>query len=144
VADPTDTTSRIALARDHLTAKLGELRRREARVRRVLSRIRQFANPWLGIGVAAFIGYRLGRPDPTPAAVEPTPARSETLVRAVVRASLVAVAQAVVRDRRSPLRAAADMRSRLVRRTWRAIEHSPGQDEQIGVWRPLVDLRTGA
>jgi hypothetical protein len=97
VADPTDTTSRIALARDHLTVKLGELRRREARVRRVLSPIRQFANPWLRIGVAAFIGYRLGRPDPTPAAVEPTPARSETLVRAVVRASLVAIAQAVVR-----------------------------------------------
>jgi hypothetical protein len=47
--------------------------------------------------VAAFIGYRLGRPDPTSAAVESTPVRSETLVRAVVRASLVAVAQAVVR-----------------------------------------------
>jgi len=97
VADPTDTTWRIALARDRLTAKLGELRRREARVRRLLSPISQLANPWLRIGVAAIIGYRLGRPDPSPAAVGPTPARSETLVRVIVRASLVAVAQAVVR-----------------------------------------------
>jgi hypothetical protein len=46
----TDTTSQIALARDHLTAKLGELQRREARVRMVLSPIRQFTNPWLRMG----------------------------------------------------------------------------------------------
>jgi len=97
VADPTDTTSRIALARDSLTAKLGELRRREASVRTALSPIRHLANPWLRIGVATLIGYRLGRPDPVRAAVETTPARSETLFGAIVRASLVVVAQAVVR-----------------------------------------------
>jgi hypothetical protein len=97
VADSTDTTSRIVLARDNLTAKLGELRRREARVRTVLSPIRHLANPWLRVGVAAFIGYRLGRPDPARAAVETPPVRSETLIGAMVRASLVMVAQAVVR-----------------------------------------------
>jgi len=97
VADPTDTRSRIALARGQLTVKLGELRRREARVRTALSPLRHLANPWLRIGVAAVIGYRLGIPDPIPAAAGPVPARSESLVRAVVRASLVAVAQSVVR-----------------------------------------------
>ena len=96
MADPTDTRSRIALARGQLTVKLGELRRREARVRTALSPLRHLANPWLRIGVAAVIGYRLGIPDPIPAA-GPVPARSESLVRAVVRASLVAVAQSVVR-----------------------------------------------
>jgi hypothetical protein len=94
MADPTDTASRIALAHDGLTTKLTELRRREARVRTVLSPIRHLANPWLRIGVAAFIGYRLGRPDPARASA---PARSETLLGAIVRASLVVVAQAAVR-----------------------------------------------
>jgi hypothetical protein len=97
VADPTDTGSRIALARDSLTAKLRELRRREASVRTVLSPIRHLANPWLRIGVAALIGYRLGRPDPVRAAVETAPARSDTLFGAIVRASLIVVAQVVVR-----------------------------------------------
>jgi len=97
VVDPTDTTPRIALARDNLKAKLGELRRREARVRTVLSPMRHLANPWLRVGVAAVIGYRLGRAGPVRIAVEPTPARSETLLRSIVRASLVVVAQAVVR-----------------------------------------------
>jgi hypothetical protein len=97
VADPTDTASRIALARDNLTEKLGELRRREAHVRTVLSPLRHLANPWLRVGLAVFVGYRVGRPDPIRAAVDTAPALPETLVRAIVRASLVAVAQAVVR-----------------------------------------------
>lgn len=97
MVDPIDTTPRIALARDNLTVKLGELRRREARVRTVLSPIRHLANPWLYVGVAAVIGYRLGRAGPARAAIEPTLARSETLFRSIVRASLVVVAQAVVR-----------------------------------------------
>ena len=97
MVDTTDTASRIALARGNLTEKLGELRRREAHVRTVLSPIRHLANPWLRVGLAVFIGYRLGRPDPIRAAIGPTPARPETLVHAIVRASLVAVAQAVVR-----------------------------------------------
>jgi hypothetical protein len=94
---PTDTTSRIEQARDRLTAKLGELRRREESVRTVLSPIRHLANPWLRIGVAAFIGYRLGRRSPVPASALTPSVRSETLLGAVVRASLVVVAQAVVR-----------------------------------------------
>ena len=97
MGDLTDTASRIALARDHLTEKLGELRRREAHVRTVLSPIRHLANPWLRVGVAVFVGYRLGRPAPIRAAVATVPARSETLIHAVVRASLVAVAPAVGR-----------------------------------------------
>jgi hypothetical protein len=97
VGDLTDTASRIALARDHLTEKLDELRRREVHVRTVLSPIRHLANPWLRVGVAVLVGYRLGRPAPIRAAVATVPAASETLIHAVVRASLVAVAQAVVR-----------------------------------------------
>jgi hypothetical protein len=97
VAVPTDTTSRIELARDSLTAKLAELRRREESVRTVLSPIRHLANPWLRIGVAAFIGYRLGRRSPVPVPMETPSLRPETLLGAVVRASLVVVAQAVVR-----------------------------------------------
>jgi hypothetical protein len=94
VADLTDTASRIALAHDGLTTKLTELRRREARVRTALSPIRHLANPWLRIGVAALIGYRFGRPGP---AREAAPACAETLLGAIVRASLVVVAQAAVR-----------------------------------------------
>jgi hypothetical protein len=94
VADPTDTASRIALAHDGLTAKLTELRRREARVRTVLAPVRHLANPWLRIGAAALIGYRLGRPGP---ARESAPARAETLLSAIVRASLIVVAQVAVR-----------------------------------------------
>jgi hypothetical protein len=97
VVESTDTASRIALARDSLTEKLGELRRREAHVRTVLSPIRHLANPWLRVGLAVFVGYRLGKPDPIRATVATTPAGPETLVHAIVRASLVAVAQAVVR-----------------------------------------------
>lgn len=97
MVDLTDTASRIALARDNLTEKLGELRRREVHVRTVLSPIRHLANPWLRVGVAVLVGYRLGRPAAIRAAAATMPAPSETLIRAIVRASLVAVTQAVVR-----------------------------------------------
>lgn len=97
MTDPKDTASRIALARADLTAKLVELRRREAQVRTALSPIGYFANPWLQVGLAAVIGYRLGRPAPVRMAVATAPARAETLIQALVRASLVVVAQAVVR-----------------------------------------------
>lgn len=97
MVDPTDNPSRIALARDNLTAKLGELRRREARVRAVLSPVRHLASPWLYVGIAAVVGYRLGRPDPIPRSIEIAPARRETVVHAIVRASVVAIAQALAR-----------------------------------------------
>ena len=96
MADPTDAASRITLARDNLTAKLGELRRREARVRVFLSPARYLANPWLRVGLAAVIGYQLGRAGPARAAVAYAPG-PDTLIRSLVRAGLVAVAQAVVR-----------------------------------------------
>jgi hypothetical protein len=97
VADPPDNPSRIALTRDSLTAKLGELRRREAHVRAVLSPVRHLANPWLYVGIAAVVGYRLGRPDPVQSAVATTPPPRETVIQAIVRASVVAIAQAVAR-----------------------------------------------
>lgn len=96
MADPTDAASRITLARDNLTAKLGELRRREARVRALLSPARYFTNPWLRVGLAAVIGYRLGRAGSVRAAV-PAEAGPDTLIRSLIRAGLVAVAQAAVR-----------------------------------------------
>jgi hypothetical protein len=96
VADPTDNALRIATTRDHLSAKLGELRRREAHVREVLSPVRYLASPWLRVGIAMIVGYRLGRPDPVRPAVAVAPPR-ETVIQAIVRASVVAIAQAVVR-----------------------------------------------
>ena len=98
MTDSHDATFRIAVARDRLTAKLGELRRRETRVRSV--RCRRFAtsaNPWLHVAIAGAIGYRLGRPRARLAVVEPTPARHDSLIGAVVRASMVALAQVAVR-----------------------------------------------
>jgi len=97
VADSTDTAARIALARDNLAAKLGELRRREAHVRTVLSPVRYLASPWLHVALAAFIGYRLARPDPIRAAMPAAPSHRDTIIRAVARASVIAVAQAVAR-----------------------------------------------
>jgi hypothetical protein len=97
VAAPTDNASRIALARDGLSAKLGELRRRESHVRTVLSPIRHLANPWLHVAIAAVVGYRFGRPGRTESTIEAMPVRRETLVQAFVRASAVAIAQAVAR-----------------------------------------------
>jgi hypothetical protein len=97
VVDPTDNSSRIALARDNLTVKLGELRRREAHVRAVLSPVRHLASPWLYVGIAAVVGYRLGRPDRIRGSVESAPAHRETVVHAIVRASMVAIAQALTR-----------------------------------------------
>src|SRR5438067_11621359 len=95
--DSNDTAARIALAHDQLAEKLEELRRRERHARTRLSPIRHLASPWLYVGIAAVVGYRLGRPGPHSAPAETVPARDETLTHAVVRASLVAVAQAIVR-----------------------------------------------
>src|SRR5689334_8861247 len=91
----TDTATRIGVAHDELTAKLTELRRRETAVRTQLSPLRYLASPWLYVGIAAFVGYRLGRPSPR--AEVSVPAQDETIAHAVVRASVIAVAQALVR-----------------------------------------------
>jgi hypothetical protein len=66
-------------------------------VRTALSPIRYLANPWVRIGIAAVIGYRLGRPSGSRAGLETAPAGVETLTHAIVRASLVTLAQAFVR-----------------------------------------------
>lgn len=97
MADSTDNASRIALARDNLSAKLGELRRRESHVRTVLSPIRHLANPWLHVAIAAAVGYRLGRPGRAASTLAAPPARPETVIHAIVRAGAVAIAQAVAR-----------------------------------------------
>jgi hypothetical protein len=90
----TDTiAARIALAHGNLTAKLDELRQRGTRARNVLSPL---GNPWLRAGVAVLAGYRLGLPHPT-APTTTVPARDETLTRAIVRASVLAIAQIAVR-----------------------------------------------
>ena|SRR2546421_2307258 len=92
-----DTTARIALAHDQLAAKLEELRRRERHARTRLAPIRYLASPWLYVAIAGLVGYRLGRPSPRCASAASIPARDESLAHAVVRASVVAVAQALVR-----------------------------------------------
>jgi hypothetical protein len=97
VADLPDSASRIALARDNLSAKLGELRRRESHVRTVLSPIRHLANPWLHVAIAAVVGYRLGRPGRAASSIAAPPARRDTVIHAILRASAVAIAQAVAR-----------------------------------------------
>jgi hypothetical protein len=99
VTDPHDTTSRIAAAREHLSAKLAELRRRQASVVTALAPLRYLANPWLGIGIATVVGYRLGRPRVPAAPIEPVAIKPEgTLIRAIVRASVIMVAQTLVRN----------------------------------------------
>jgi hypothetical protein len=97
MVDVTDTASRITLARNRLTAKLREFQRRGTHARAVLAPMRHLASPWLYVGVAAFVGYRLGRPAPVCATIAAPPCGTDTLLHAVVRASLVAIAQAVVR-----------------------------------------------
>ena len=94
---PPDNASRIALARDGLTAKLGELRRRESQVRTALSPIRHLTNPWLHVAIAAVVGYRLGRPGRTHSTIEATPVRRDTLIQVIGRASAIAIAQALAR-----------------------------------------------
>lgn len=53
--------TRIDLAQDHLAAKLTELRRREGQTQQALAPLRHLASPWLWIGLAVGVGYRLGR-----------------------------------------------------------------------------------
>lgn len=86
----------IVVARANLTAKLAELRRREAHVRTAVAPMRYLANPWLQVGIAALVGYRLGRPSRSSLPVECT-ARAETVTHAIVRAGVVALAQVLVR-----------------------------------------------
>jgi hypothetical protein len=86
----------IAIARGNLTAKLTELRRRETQARSAISPLRYLANPWVHVGIAAFVGYRLGRPRAGAAApILSTP--GPTFTRTIVRAGVVAIAEAIVR-----------------------------------------------
>jgi hypothetical protein len=86
----------IATTRDQITAKLTELRRRETRVRTALAPLRYLANPWLGFGVAAFVGYRIGRPTAV-GAIAVAPAVRESLTRAIVRVGVIVIAQGLAR-----------------------------------------------
>src|SRR5438046_216928 len=91
-----DTHESITQARASLGAKLTELRRRETHVRTAVAPIRYLANPWLHVGIAALVGYRLGRPRRNIARVEPT-LGGETMTHAILRAGVIALAQALVR-----------------------------------------------
>ena len=77
-------TSRISRTRE-------ELHRRQARLRSMLD------DPWLRVGLAAFIGYRLGSPRRTEDARATRPVRDDTLTQAFVRAGLLALAQTLAR-----------------------------------------------
>jgi len=89
--------SRISQAHENLTAGLDELRRRETRLVSAWAPIRVLGNPWLRFGVAALVGYRLGRPRVDHGAPAAAPARDETLTHAIARASAIVIAQVVVR-----------------------------------------------
>ena len=98
-----DAQGRIVLARRNLTSKLAELRKRETRVREAISPMRHLGNPWLRLGLAALVGYRLGRrPRTAPAApaartgLELVP-RQDSLMQGIIRAGAIAVTTAIMR-----------------------------------------------
>jgi hypothetical protein len=99
----TDSDHSIERARSNLTAKLAELRRRESHARNAIAPLRYLANPWLHLGIAAFVGYRLGRPqarsNERAALIAPTVSmpRAQTLTGTIVRAGIVALTEAIVR-----------------------------------------------
>src|SRR5215210_6208792 len=90
----TDPAQSITLARSNLTAKLAELRRRESNARSTIAPLRYLASPWLHLGIAAFVGYRLGRPHTIAAAALPS---APTITSTIVRAGVVALGEAIVR-----------------------------------------------
>jgi hypothetical protein len=82
----------IAVDRENLRAKLAELRKHEKQVR--TSPLRYLTNPWVHLGIAAIIGYGLGRRSRyAPAAVAPT----EPMTHAIIRAGILALGQTLVR-----------------------------------------------
>jgi hypothetical protein len=96
-----ESDERIAVARDHLTGKLAELHRRQTAVVTALSPLRHLANPWLGVGLAVLVGYRLGRPAlgavAAPVELRRTVVDPPSFVRSIVRATAVVAAEMVVR-----------------------------------------------
>jgi hypothetical protein len=101
VTNSDDAQGKIALARRSLTTKLAELRKREAHVRAMISPIRHLANPWLRLGLAAFVGYRLGRRGPsastsTSTSIELAP-RQGGLVQGLIRTGASALTTVLVR-----------------------------------------------
>ncbi|MFT3692018.1 MAG: hypothetical protein QM831_02670 [Kofleriaceae bacterium] len=60
VVDDEDPNLRIARARESLTEKLDELRRREAKVRATVAPVRHLANPWVQLGIALAAGLFFG------------------------------------------------------------------------------------
>lgn len=97
MTDPLEADERIAVARERLAAKLTELRRRQASVVTALAPLRHLANPWLGVGLAVFVGYRFGRPRVAEAAASAPPRIAETLLHAIVRTGAITVVQALAR-----------------------------------------------
>ena len=90
-----EAETRIVAAREAVSAKLAELRRRESEARTSLAPLRYLASPWLRVGIAAVLGYRIGRPR-TVGASPATMPREPTVLQAVLRASVISIAQALV------------------------------------------------
>jgi hypothetical protein len=85
-----ETNHHIDELHNNLTEKLGELHRRAAHAKRVLSPSTYWNNPWIRLGIGAAIGFAIA--DRRPAAAR----THEGLVHAVVRAGLCAAASALV------------------------------------------------
>lgn len=79
--------------RQRLGARLHGLHRRVMYVRAMISPRTYIANPWLRLGAAAVVGYRLGRPNPTTRALG-----DETVLDALLRTVMVNVTTSAIRD----------------------------------------------
>jgi hypothetical protein len=97
VTDTSAAQHRIAVSRDRLAAKIAELRKRETRVRVAIAPIRHLASPWLRLGLAAFVGYRLGRRAPTGNPGVALIPRAPSLVGELLRAGAMTVAASIMR-----------------------------------------------
>ena len=93
-----DAQDRIEGSRRNLAAKLTELRKREARVREAIAPVRHLANPWLRLGLAVVVGYRLGRRAPAGPPGVAIAAHEPSFVHGLVRAGVMAVATAALRQ----------------------------------------------
>ena len=89
--------ARIAIAREGLIEKLGELRRRGTRARALLRPSRYLDNPWLRLGVGIALGYAIRARRAAHHALPAAPAAREDVVVEIVKTGVVALAKAVVR-----------------------------------------------
>jgi hypothetical protein len=96
----TTAEDKIADVRRDLTEKLEELQRRGTRARAALSPSTYLRNPWLRIGLGFVVGYAIGHRTSSEGAGSEHATRlaGSSLVRGVVRASLLAAFEALLRE----------------------------------------------